>query len=348
MQSTESAEATLYPGGGGASREALATVFEAHGFAAQAKQLRDVDAERALGAAVGPVAQRRGADGIKIDAIEAESADDHKKAYAVTRYSRQAGERMPVQEPGGARVFTYMDQVYAAAPRPGDGPEIPECRAVAEAIATEANWRITNARFSTDVSKALTNAVRDGGACRFTSKGSYIGREGTSGTARLVALFNELRATFYNEATRQGLRTTPTALRGGDEQALSDSVVDALETKVEEIAANMRAEAGNSKTRKGTLQKRRDECEALLADLNNARELCGAFAERLSARVGELKRSYDGAVDAVSLELPAWVTDDSEADDNAVIGPVATPATPAEPEPTAEPTAEPTEDPFSL
>jgi hypothetical protein len=342
MQSTESAEAivnaasgvviarqfgTLYPGGGGASREALATVFEAHGFAAQAKQLRDVDAERALGAAVGPVAQRRGADGIKIDAIEAESADDHKKAYAVTRYSRQAGERMPVQEPGGARVFTYMDQVYAAAPRPGDGPEIPECRAVAEAIATEANWRITNARFSTDVSKALTNAVRDGGACRFTSKGSYIGREGTSGTARLVALFNELRATFYNEATRQGLRTTPTALRGGDEQALSDSVVDA---------------------RKGTLQKRRDECEALLADLNNARELCGAFAERLSARVGELKRSYDGAVDAVSLELPAWVTDDSEADDNAVIGPVATPATPAEPEPTAEPTAEPTEDPFSL
>ena len=117
---------TKYPGGGGAPRAPLATIFDRHGFEDQAKLLRDIDAERALSAAVGPYRSKAGPRNtdrsFKVDPLQAESADAHGIAFGIYMLQAEEGEKLPRQLPGGARLFTYQDRVYAAAPRDGDGP----------------------------------------------------------------------------------------------------------------------------------------------------------------------------------------------------------------------------------
>jgi hypothetical protein len=353
---------TKYPGGGGAPRGPVATIFERHGFTESAGKVRDIDAEKALSAAVTPFRSKagpRGADrSFKVDQLKLDSADAHGIAFGIYMLKAVEGEKLPKQLPGGARLFTYQDRVYATGPRDGDGPEIPECRALADRIAAEANWLLDNARFSKEVSKAITHAVTEAGAYPFISKGAYVAREDNPATARLVALFDELRSTFYDEAKRRGLRTSHVAIRGGDEQALSDSVLDDFQSRVAALVKSLRGEAGNAKTRASTLETRRAECEAILADLGPVRELCGAFAERLAQQVNDLQTAYNGAANAVDLQLPDWaseaeaagedVTEDDGAlvnlfvfEPNAPVAPVAAPEPEAVPEPEPAPASEP-------
>lgn len=348
---------TKYPGGGGAPRGPVATIFERHGFAESASKLRDIDAERALSSAVGPYRSKAGPRNsdrsFKVDPIKADSADAHGVAFGIYMLRAVDGEKLPRQLPGGARLFTYMDRVYAAAPRDGDGPEIPECRQLADRIAAEANWLLDNARFSKEVSKAITHAVSEAGAYPFISKGAYVAREDNPRTAQLVGLFDELRRTFYDEANRRGLRTSHVALRGGDEQALSDSVLDDFQSRVAALVKSLRGEAGNAKTRASTLETRRAECEAILADMGPVRDLCGAFAERIAQQVADLQTAYATAVNAVDLVLPDWAAqaeaagEDVSEDEalaslfvfqpNVPVEPAPAPAAEPEPEPEADP-----------
>jgi hypothetical protein len=292
----------LYPGFEGAPRGTLAAIFDRHGFPKAAERIRDIDGARALGAVVSSVGAHR-RDAVKVDALEADTVDSHVRAWGVYRVARQPGERRSAFLLG-ARVFACPAGVYSA--EPIDSPEIPELRAIADELADRARWLVQNAD-TTAISRAVCVAVGEAHVYGFISRGSYVARAGTDATDRVLALFAELRAEFYDPATRKGLRCSAVAVTAYDTQALSDAVIDDAEEQAAKLVATLRQEAGSGTVRLTTLQKRRDECAGMLAGLAPVKGLVGQFAERIEAIVRGVQAAYDAAESATDLQFPDWL-----------------------------------------
>jgi len=290
---------TVYPGFNGASREALADVFHAHGFDEQAERLRDIDAERALAHVVSRVGRAR-RDGIRVDPLEADSADSHVRAWGVYLVERRPGERASTFRIG-ARVFVAVDQIYAASPV--DAPEIRECRELAEQIAAEARECLVSADTAT-ASKAVIGATRSAGALPFIASGTYVAPVAFAKTADLVALIGDLRTRFYDEAKRAGLRCSAVAIVERDAASVSDAVLDDLQARLAQAAAALRAEVADGKIRASTIERRRAEIQSLADDARARQAWLGGWSSGLDEGIASLASAYAAAHDATSLAFP--------------------------------------------
>jgi hypothetical protein len=312
---------TVYPGFKGANRDGMAQIFERHGFKASAEKLRTVDAESALGRVVAGIGKRR--DSLRVDPLQAATADKHTRAFGVYRVERHPGERSS-KFVLGARVFTFDGRIYSSSPV--DAAAIEDCRKLAETIAQQANWLLENAD-TRAVSHSLTHAIcAEAGAYSFIARGLYVARVGRPETKRLVDLAQELRRTYFDESTRIGVRGSAIAVVARDAVALSDAVIDDLIERIGEIEGQIREEAGNSTVKPATLQRRRESCEAILKDIDPVRALLGGWATKLAERADKLRGAYAVATDALHLDLPDFMLD--EAPEESVLGvePEASPA----------------------
>jgi hypothetical protein len=289
----------LYPSFSGVPRARLADVFDRHGFADVAAQIRDVDAERALTTVVGRVGKSR-RDGLRVDALEADTDDSHVRAWGIYQVSRQPGERASTFTIG-ARVFVAHDTIYHAAPL--DAAEIPEARKLAAELAAAAERLLVEADTEA-VSRAIFAAVKGSGALPFVSRGAYVAVSGFDGTDRVVALFREIRDRFYDGGTRAGIRTSAVAITEVDTDAVSDSVLDDFERRIAESAARLREEASSGKVRASTIQARRDEIATMAQQARERAGWLGSRADRLGEQIATLSRAYAEAVDATTLRFP--------------------------------------------
>lgn len=343
-----------YPCFKGASRAALKDCFERHGFAASGARF-DTTAENALSeaiqrysrVAIAKYSNPRSASTLSVTEVPVEAG--HARAWLVEQVEKKPGERQPTRTPG-ARIFLSGDDIYAAPPV--DGPEIPACASVARELRAAAEWLQTTAD-TTVVSRAMTAAYSEAGAFPWINRGSYVAAEGRPGTARLVALITELRATYYDNGTRCGLRLSAVPIKSGEEQsvqALVDAVLDEVSGKVDRLVGKLRDESGRSNVRASTYATRRDECQEVLAVISQYRGLMGEWGERFEKFAADAAGAYNAAVSGQSLELPEWAADYSSATSSEEAD-AACPVLPAAPVAEAQPAAEPKPsepDPFAI
>jgi hypothetical protein len=332
---------TLYPGFKGALRDEVAAIFERHGFDKLGASIREISAERALASTVGTVGRAR-RDGLRVDPLEADTADSHVRAWGVYRVIRRAGERASTFTIG-ARVFAAGETIAYASPV--DDVTDPECYKLAQEIVADAQ-RAQLYAVAADISKALSLAVTEARALPFVSRGAYVAPIGLPGTARIVNLFADLRAAFYDSATRTGLRCTAVAVTSHDRDAVSDAVLDDLEERIAMAAAQLREEAGRGNIRTGTLQRRREELAALLSDVDARSAWLGNRHGGLTKAACKLRDCYAGAVDAAALAFPAELAalaDGAGASATQSEAPASVPAPepPVAPAPVAAPVAPP-------
>jgi hypothetical protein len=306
-----------YPCFQGASRAELKEIFERHGFPRAATTL-DTTPEVAFGDAVaryGAATVRKHAKAGEVVLTQVQAEQGHARAYVVEHVERVEGERQPRRKPG-ARLFLSGDEVFAAPPI--DAPELEVCAAVATEVAAIARHLVTTAD-TTAVSRAMTQAYSEAGAMPWIARGAYIAPVGRSGTDRLVALVTELRARYYDEKARCGLRLSAVPIKSGEKQsvqALVDAVLDDVSREVDDLVSQCRDESGRNNVRSSTLTRRRDQAQAILAKIAEFEGLMGAWAERFRRAATEVANAYNAAIDGKDLSLPEWAeTYASEASD---------------------------------
>jgi hypothetical protein len=313
-----------YPRFAGCSRELLAQVFEGHGYAHTAKQLRDgAEARKCLQAVISRRGKSRclqlsrklsNGNGTKRDVtilpLDADNPDV--KSFGIYFSERRPGERSaaPVV---GARVYASPDGSIRSAP-PVDSSEHPDCRALADECASDAINLLTACEV-VDVSSALCDAYAQASALPFLGKGSYLVQDNESGR-QLVALLDDLRAQFYDEDKRSGIRCRAVKVTESDRAAVSDAVVDDIERRAAELAGLLRDYAGRDKglPHTNTLGRRRQEAEELLRQIGAQRELIGAWSGRFEKQAEALRLAFDRAVGGQVLELPSWFDAESPAE----------------------------------
>jgi hypothetical protein len=198
---------------------------------------------------------------------------------------------------------------------------------------------------STDVSRALDAAITEAGAMPFLSRGVVVAPVGFPETDRLVALYRDLRAEFYSDETRVGLRAACVGVTQADTDAVSDAVLDDLEERLADAAAKLREEAGSGTVRAATLQRRRDDISALA---NLARERAawlGTRAARFAEPIACLQAAYAGAVSAATMAFPESLRAIAEGHRPAASAPESAP--PSEPAPEPAPVAPPVPEPVA-
>lgn len=308
----------------GAPRAEIADVFERHGFPDTAKTVRETDAAKAASAAV----SRKGKSAceqrarklkkrgrvVKFVVRDLEAADDHKKAWGVVREERLEGER-GARWGVGARIFVAGDGlIHVAAPVDSEADE--DCTRIAEEIASHARWLVNNAD-SNDASLALTKAYQEAQAVPFIARGLYLARTANAATERIVALASEVRRRYYDEEARTGIRATAVRVTKQDEGSVSDALIDSFEKRAEELVDQLRSEAGDSKVRASTLQKRRDTAAAFLRDLGPVRDLLGAWVEQFQKIGAAVEQAYGAGVEAVDISVPEWLREEQDEEDSA-------------------------------
>jgi len=332
-----------YPRFTGVNREALAAVFERHGFEPIATKLREYSDRDALAHAVTRPGQI-GRKGLHIVPVK-RKAGDHDQAWVICRASEVGAE--DVAHAPGARVFSSPAGLFAAPPI--DGAEDPDCRALANALVARAQSLMHTCDGGT-VSAACSSALETVAAYPFLSKGSYILRAGDPSAERLVSLYRDLRDSFYDETRRAGIQAGVAEITAqpANMMAVSDSVINDAEAKVAALAAQLEADTRNSKLRAGTLERHRDAAQSVLDALRPVRELLGASFERIEKITSGVLTAYKGATTSADLSFPEWIASDAadlrEDADGAV--PVSSPEAAAEPPSNPAPAAE--DDAFSL
>jgi hypothetical protein len=336
--------------------EDLASVFDAHGFPDSAKALRVYQGDSV--AALTTVVSRRGKShcgraaasatksatsghSVEFTISKLETDNPDVKSWGIYRHERAPGERSRSQAIG-ARVYATPDcNVWVA--EPVDASPDEACLGIAQIIAAEARSLLVASETS-DVSYALGKAYLDAKCFSFISRGSYVATYGTPETARLISLINALES-YWDGQARAGVRVRYVKVTQADVQTLSESVVDDLETRVAELVGHIRDYSGRgpdgTPLRKGTLSRRREDAERLLADIEQQKALIGEWAERFASRAQQLRSTFATAVDGLSLELPDWADDCADEDEGAAVRlPAAAPpvvvSAPVEPAPDPE------------
>ena len=329
-----------YPRFAGCPRVAFADVLEAYGYSHAAKSVRECSAPRALQAVISRRGKAKAArlgrsmsNGLRVDCtiMPLDTDNPDVRSFGIYLSERPKGERgaAPVCR---ARVYACPDGTIAAA-RPVDTDEHPAAVQLAEEIAKEAHNLVANCEV-VDVSAALCDCYEEAGALPFLGKGSYLVRHDDAGQ-RLVACLNAIRGGFYDEDSRQGIRARAVAVTARDRAAVSDAVIDSVESRVAELAGQLRSVDG--KTRASTLESRRAECAAILRDIDAHRELLGQWAERFAGQAAQVRQAFDQAVAGQTIDLPDWL-DTAAAPEAPVSSPE--PAAPAESAPEAAPEPE--------
>lgn len=289
-----------YPRFTGIPRETFAEMFEKHGFPHVAKRLRSVTEHTALAhvcSRPGDVASK----GLHVVAVKRKDGD-HVQAWVICRASEVGAEN--VEHAPGARVFSSPAGIFSAPPI--QGAEDPQCRALADSLADRARLLASTCDIST-VSKACTLALQSIAAYPFLSRGAYILQAGDKGAQRLVALYRDLRTSFYDEAKRAGLQSGVaeiTSHGAGNQLAVSDAVINDAETQVAKLAAQLDEDRRNGKLRPGTLARHRDAAQSVLDSLRPVRELLGSSFERVTQLTQAILDSYAAASTAADLVFP--------------------------------------------
>jgi hypothetical protein len=328
----------LYPRFRGVPREALAEVFDRHGFAKIAKRLRSITERTALAHVCGrpgDVASR----GLHIVSVR-QTDGDHLQAWVICKASEVGRE--DVEHMSGARVFSCPAGIFAAGPVVG--VEDPTCKALADELAARAQLLASTCDVAT-VSRACGDALGEVTAYQFLSKGSYILRAGDPGAQRIAALYRDLRASFYDDVRRAGLQAGVAEIMGhagsGNMLAVSDAIITDAERQVSELEAQLDKDRASGRRQPGLLQRHRAQAQAVLDSIRPLRELLGASAERLERLTSELVKGYGNAQHSSDLSLPDWVRDEianiRDAGAPPPARPVGEPATSADAEPESEP-----------
>jgi len=335
-----------YPRFTGVPREPLAETFERHDFPKIARRLRAITPARALAhvcSRPGDVARA----GLHLVEVK-RKAGDHQQAWVICRAAEVGVE--DVEHLAGARVFSSPAGVYSAGSMAGTTD--PACKALADDLAARADLLCKTCDIAT-VSKSITDALASVAAYPFLSRGAYILRASDTGTQRLVGLYRDLRAQFYDEAKRSGLQAGVAEIMGhagsGNMLAVSDAVINDAEEQVAALVATLADDQRRSgKLRTGTLAKHRDAAQGILDAMRPVRELLGASFERIERLTRGVLAAYQAASTPADLEMPDWLTDES-ADLTVTEGPTAAP-TVSEPAPTTEEPSDdtdPEDDPFA-
>jgi hypothetical protein len=321
-------------------RASIAAVFADGAFPKSAEKLTEITAPDSLAAIVARSGKvlcsrmgrlRSNGHTIAFSLDKLETDDPTVKSWGLYRAERPKGERGSKPRIG-ARVFARPDGTIGTAP-PVDEPEDPDCMALADQIAAEAQAHLSHADAS-DVSVALVQAYTDAGCYSFLARGLYIAEAGREATARLVKLVDAVRGAFWNEAERRGVRCRTLAVTRQDEAAVSDAVLDDLERKVADLVADLRrCQASSDTVRLSTLVRRQKDSAAILADLDRHKALLGQWTDKFSGQAESLRRAFQAAVDGAVLELPAWAEGIESPEDSGETGvsPVAPEATPNPP-----------------
>jgi hypothetical protein len=334
-----------YPRFAGIPREPLADMFERHGFTHVAKRLRSVTEHTALAHVCGrpgDVASK----GLHVVAVKRKEGS-HLQAWVICRASEVGIE--DVEHACGARVFSSPAGILSASPV--NGAEDRECRALADSLADRARTLASTCDVAS-VSKACTSALESVAAYPFLSRGSYILRADDPGARRLVALYRDLRDTFYDDARRSGLQSGVAEITGhaGSDNmlAVSDAVINDAEAQVAKLAAQLAKDSGNGKMRPGTLAKHRDVAQAVLDSLRPVRELLGASFDRVVKLTEGVLDSYKAASTATDLTFPEWIAEGARDFRDAAAGDT-TPIAAADDSPDSGSIEEsPESDPFNL
>jgi hypothetical protein len=330
-----------YPRFTGAAREPLAETFERHGFPKIARRLRAITPARALAhvcSRPGDVA-RAGLHLVEVKLTDS----DHQQAWVICRASEVGVE--DVEHTAGARVFSSPAGCFSAGPIAGSAD--PACRALADDLAARAALLHSTCDIAT-VSKSITDALASVAAYPFLSRGAYILRANDPGTQRLVGLYRDLRAQFYDESRRAGLQAGVAEIMGhagsGNMLAVSDAVINDAEEQVAALVATLADDQRRSgKLRTGTLAKHRDAAQGILDAMRPVRELLGASFERIERLTRGVLAAYQAASTPADLEMPDWITDETA--DLATADEPSVATTPTADEPTAD-AADPEDDPF--
>lgn len=339
-----------YPRFAGVPRESLAALFDAHDFPAVASRLRATTERTALAhVCARPAAGAAASKGLHVVAVK-RTAGDHLQAWVICRASESGTE--DVEHRAGARVFSHPSGIESAGPING-APEDPDCRALADDLASRARLLASTCDVAT-VSKACTAALESVTAYPFLSRGAYILRANDPGARRLVALYRDLRATFYDEGRRAGLQAGVAEITGnsaGNMLAVSDSVINDAEAQVAALEELLtRDRRGGSKVRAVTKAKHRAQAQAILDGIRPLRELLGASADRIARLTHAVVDSYDRAESPEDLVLPSWAVDEiaDMRDTGDAPAPASSPAAaPAASSPAADEPSD-DEDPFSM
>jgi hypothetical protein len=311
--------ATRYPKFQGVSRAELAGVFEYHGFANAAKRVVEVTAETAASDAVSRVKAvacgKQAADGVTYQVEPLRVADDHVRAWGVYESRARDGERA-ARKQLGARIFVAGDDVYAAAPI--DQDPIEPCMVIARELVDYARYLEIHADTAV-VSRCMGVAYDEAKLLPWIARGCYVAPVGPSSTDRIVHLAEDLRARYYDPATRTGIRVSAVPIKSGEKasvDALVDSVIDDIEATVADLASKLRGESGRGNVRASTFEKRRDEARALLDRIGEYEGLLGSFAERFRQAASSVEGAYAGAVAGQDLALPQWAAEAVEDDES--------------------------------
>jgi hypothetical protein len=294
-----------YPRCSGADREALAAVFEAHGFTRAASRLRGVTPHTALTHVAGRAGKAR-RDGLTVVAIK-RKAGDHVQAFAVCR-ATEKGRVTPedVEHLTGARVFSHAVGIEADAPV--TGAEDPACRALANLIAAEAIRIAQGWGDVAIVSKALTCALEDARALPFLSRGSYCLRATDPAAERIAACYREITETFYDATRRSGIRCTVVEIAGAaNVGALQDTLIDDAESQALALIDQFARDRANGALQAKTLDARRATTQALVDSVRPVRDLLGSFAARLERITSTVLAEYEAAKTSADLAFPDWL-----------------------------------------
>ena len=336
-----------YPRFAGIPRESLAELFEKHGFTHVAKRLRSVTEHTALAHVCGrpgDVASK----GLHVVAVKRKEGS-HTQAWVICRAAEVGIE--DVEHACGARVFSSPAGIFSAAPVTGAGD--PECRALADSLADRARILASTCDVAT-VSKACTAALQSVAAYPFLSRGAYILRADDPSARRLVALYRDLRAAFYDDVKRAGLQAGVSEITGhaGSDNllAVSDSVINDAESQVAKLAAQLDKDRGNGKLRAATLASHRAAAQTILDGLRPVRSLLGSSFERIEKITKGVLDSYTSATSSADLSFPEWIATEAKDLRDGAAGDVAPPKSePAADAPADEDDADvDADDPFNI
>jgi hypothetical protein len=178
----------------------------------------------------------------------------------------------------------------------------------------------------------------------FVARGTYVAPVGRDATDRLVALLGELRAAFYSESDRKGVRASALRVTQADQQSVSEAILDDAERRVAELVAKLRDYStrgpDGAPVRDSTLANRQAEAEALIREINAQAALLGDWGQRFAVQAASLRDSFARALAGISCDLPDWAF--GEAEGEAEEAPIGFPEPPPPPAPAPEaPPAEP-------
>lgn len=336
---------TMWPSGKLHSRHEVAEIFEQGGFPRAAKLCREITPERAASQA----AQRKGSalctamsrktkrntgetEHYHLKSLDSEGG--HLRSWGVYREVRKAEERASDWELG-ARVFVAdTGDILAAAPV--EVPEIAECRAIANALASHM-LTLLNYMDNTLFAEALSKAYEEAGCFTHLTTGLMVGMPGKM-VEQLTSVLLELRA-----VTGVQISAEPRFRGGVSETYISESVVREVESQLKELAQTMVAD--RSRTMKGPLLERRAaELQRLTRLTKEWSQLLSGWDAKLLDQLQQAERAYARASTSLVFDAPEWAVGLATTEEE---DPFAIPDAPMVQAP-AEQHAPPAADPFDL